>query len=144
MARRDPDSTTNRNLSRKGPCRTPGTAGRPESPTPSTPLQMGTSTFPLPKPPMTSPTKSPPSSVHGPPTPSISSVRGYNVATGTTRCRRIFWNFCGGNRDYFCNLQFCGGYSVWMLNNLENIIRRLWLCWYMQLCRLEWFRVLWM
>ena len=47
-------STTNRNLSRKGPHGTPGTSGSPESLIHVPPTKMGTSVFPIPKPPMRS------------------------------------------------------------------------------------------
>ena len=137
----------NRNLSRKGPHGTPGTSGSPDSTTPSTHLQRGTSVFPIPKPPIKPPsakssTKYPPTGVHRPPTPLISSVCGYNVSTGTTRCWRIFSIFVAVIGIIFVIFGFVGVFRVDV--EMENIIRWLWLCWYMQLCRLEWFRVLWM
>ena len=71
----------------EGTPRDPWHQRRARGPTPFTPPQMVTSASPIPKPPTKSPPKSPPSSVHGSPTPPIWSVCGYNVATGTTRCR---------------------------------------------------------
>ena len=119
------DTATNKNLSRKRPRGTSGTAGRDRVPTPFTPPQMVTSASPITKPPTESPTetstesppkptikspfKSSPTYVHKPPTISIPSSNWYSGAASTMRDTIMFLSYrrrCWVGRNIFCNFWF--------------------------------------